>query len=470
MLAPGTTSRGLMMNKMDFPATRSFALNPEAKPGSSEAMSPYQDYGDRFYSTDRYVSREWARREWENMWTRVWTFAGVARDIPEVGDYFKYELGPESFIVTRHGAGPDDISAYYNVCHHRGNRLVMSEFGHASSFKCAFHSWEWNLDGTLKNIQDRETFRNPVVEDNPPLAPVRCEIWSGLVFINMDMDAVPLLDFLGEVADHLQPFHFEHMHVVKDLETQWPCNWKIGHDAFIEVYHVHAVHPEILTFFNDREVQWDTYPNGMSRQLLKFGEVSPKLDDHETLNDGLAYLLSEVEVTPEDFGKRSPNDARRVIQQAKRTWAKKRGIDYSEFTDNQLTDDWNYSFFPNITLNAHPEGLLIQRFRPHRSDPEKMTYDLLVLIRPVADPNYKVPAYMGVEDGTDLSGETRPERMHIEYGKPGLGYVINQDATMMGYVHQGVQSRGYRGARYSDQEQQLRHWHNELERYVRGEK
>ena len=60
--------------------------------------------------------------------------------------------------------------------------------------------------------------------------------------------------------------------------------------------------------------------------------------------------------------------------------------------------------------------------------------------------------------------------MHIEYGAPGLGYVINQDARMMGYVHQGVQSRGYRGARYSDQEQQLRHWHNELERYVRGEK
>jgi phenylpropionate dioxygenase-like ring-hydroxylating dioxygenase large terminal subunit len=457
------------MNKMDFPAARSFALNPTAEPGSPEALAPYQDYGDRLYSTDRYVSRDWASREWENMWTRIWTLAGVAKDIPEVGDWFRYDLGPESFIVTRFGAAPGDIAAYYNVCHHRGNRLVMSEFGHASSFKCAFHSWEWNLDGTLKNIQDRETFRAPVVEDDPPLTPVRCEIWDGFIFINMDMDAEPLLDFLGPVVDHLKAYRFADMHVVKDLETPWPCNWKIGHDAFIEVYHVHAVHPEILSFFNDREVQWDTYPNGMSRQLLKFGEISPKVDDHETLNEGLKYLLSEVDVTPEQFVGR-PNDARRVLQEAKRAWADKRGIDYSAFTDNQLTDDWNYSIFPNITFNAHPEGLLIQRFRPHRSDPEKMTYDLMVLIRPVDDPNYKVPAYMGVEDGTDLSGKIRPERMHIEYGSPGLGYVINQDATMMGYVHQGVQSRGYKGARYSDQEQQLRHWHNELERYVRGEK
>ena len=103
------------MNKMDFPAARSFALNPGAEPGSPEALAPYQDYGDRSYSTDRYVSREWAKREWDNMWTRIWTLAGVAKDIPEVGDYFKYDLGPESFIVTRHGTGPNDISAYYNV-------------------------------------------------------------------------------------------------------------------------------------------------------------------------------------------------------------------------------------------------------------------------------------------------------------------------------------------------------------------
>jgi hypothetical protein len=94
----------------------------------------------------------------------------------------------------------------------------------------------------------------------------------------------------------------------------------------------------------------------------------------------------------------------------------------------------------------------------------------MVLIHPVDDPNYKVPAYMGVEEGTDLSGTTRPPRRVIEYGEAGLGDVINQDANMMGNVQRGVQSRGYQGARYSHQEQQLRHWHKELERYLRGEK
>ena len=56
------------------------------------------------------------------MWTRTWTLAGLVADIPNVGDYFKYDLGRESFIVVRTGDAPEAIKAYYNVCHHRGNR------------------------------------------------------------------------------------------------------------------------------------------------------------------------------------------------------------------------------------------------------------------------------------------------------------------------------------------------------------
>ena len=137
---------------------------------------------------------------------------------------------------------------------------------------------------------------------------------------------------------------------------------------------------------------------------------------------------------------------------------------------DRLTDDWNYSIFPNVTFNAHPEGLLIQRFRPHARDPQKSVYDLMVLIHPVDDPKYRVPAYMGVEDDVDLSGKVRPQRRHIGYGEEGLGMEISQDSVMMGHMQEGVQSHGYAGARYSEQEQQLRHWHLELARYMNGEK
>ncbi|MCZ6620055.1 MAG: aromatic ring-hydroxylating dioxygenase subunit alpha [Gammaproteobacteria bacterium] len=457
------------MNSSRFPSARSFHHNPDAAPDSPEALAPYVDNGEEIFTTDRYTSAEYAELEWDRMWTRTWTLAGLVADIPKVGDYFKYDLGRESFIVVRTGEQPDAIKAFYNVCQHRGNQLVRNDFGSVRTFRCFFHSWEWEIDGKLKLIPEAESYPPNLIADEPPLSAVRCELWDGFVFLNMDTDAEPLLDFLAPLPEHLAPYRFAEMKVVKDLQTPWPCNWKIAHDAFIEVQHVHAVHPEILGFINEYNVQWDLYRNGMSRMLLKFGEVSPKLADRTTVNDGLEGLMSEVDLDPGAY----PDTAagvRKAIQQAKRSWATSRNIDYDMFTDNQLTDDWNYSLFPNITFNAHPEGLLIQRFRPHPRDPQSMVYDLLVLIHPIEDPDYNVPGYMGVEPGTDLSGKTRPKRRIIEYGEDGLGFVINQDAIMMGYMQRGVQSRGYKGARYSHQEQQLRHWHKELERYLSGEK
>lgn len=457
------------MSSIEFPEARSFNHNPGAAPGSAEAKAPYVDNGEGIFSTERYSSSEYAELEWDRMWSRTWTLAGLASDIPKVGDYFKYDLGRESFIVVRTGEQPQAIKAFYNVCQHRGNQLVKDDFGSVRAFRCFFHSWEWEIDGRLKLIPDPETYPPELIADRPPLAEVRCELWDGFVFLNMDDNAQPLLEFLQPLPEHLAAYRFGDMKIVKDLATPWPCNWKIAHDAFIEVQHVHAVHPEILGFINEHEVQWDLYQNGMTRQLLKFAEVSPKLADRTTVNEGLKSLMREVELDPDTYTGTAAG-VRQAIQQAKRRWAERRDIDYTMFTDNQLTDDWNYGVFPNITLNAHPEGLLVQRFRPHPRDPHRMTYDLMVLIHPVDDPSYNVPAYMGVEEGTDLSGKTRPARQFIEYGEEGLGYVINQDASMMGHVQRGVQSRGYKGARYSYQEQQLRHWHTELERYLRGEK
>jgi carnitine monooxygenase subunit len=84
-------------------------------------------------------------------------------DIPTIGDYFTFDISTESIIIVRTGDGAEDVRAFFNVCQHRGNRLVMSEFGHAENFTCMFHFWAWEIDGTLKNIQDRETFRPEVI-------------------------------------------------------------------------------------------------------------------------------------------------------------------------------------------------------------------------------------------------------------------------------------------------------------------
>jgi len=259
------------------------------------------------------------------------------------------------------------------------------------------------------------------------------------------------------------------MITVKDVEVVWPANWKTVVDAFLESYHVHAVHPEILPFYDDYHQQWDLYDHGMSRMLMMFAAVSPRHSDQESVNAVLASMLQEVGIDPATFGK-SAADVREAIQQAKLALPDRLGKTAGDYTANQMTDDWAYFAFPNVTFNIHPEGVLVQRFRPHPSDPEKMIYDVTVLIHPITDPSIRIPGYMGVEEGTDLTGAVRPERRYLTHGDGGVGPVLEQDGVMVPIVQTGVHSRGFKGARLSEQEQRVRHFHAEIDRYLNGEK
>ena len=63
--------------------------------------APTPELGTEGIPKERYTSAEFARLEWERMWTRVWLMAGRASDIPEPGDYASFEIGPESVLAVR---------------------------------------------------------------------------------------------------------------------------------------------------------------------------------------------------------------------------------------------------------------------------------------------------------------------------------------------------------------------------------
>jgi phenylpropionate dioxygenase-like ring-hydroxylating dioxygenase large terminal subunit len=401
------------------------------------------------------------------MWTKVWVIAGRVSDIPNTGDYIRFDLGRESFIIVRQDSG--EIAAFYNLCHHRGNQLIFQHLGNVENFRCKFHDWIWAIDGRLTDVKDLGTFEEGAMDDMPPLTPVKCDTWGGFVFINMDENSMPLLDYLGLFPDQLAGYHFEDMVPVLDAHSEWEANWKVGLDAFMEAYHVTSTHPQVAYFLDDYHIQWDLYKNGMSRMLIEVCTVSPRLPDDAPVNDYLRLMLSEVGIDPDKFNGRG-RDVRRAVQVAKREITEKRGIDYSELTDDQLSDDWNYHLFPNVTLNIHAEGALVMQFLPHPKDPDKFTYGITVLARPSNDSDYRMPAYMGLPEDTDLSGKTRPERVVVPSDSPTLEPVVIQDAVAVPRVQKGMHSRAFKGLRLSKQEQRMRHYHGEIDRSVEGRK
>jgi hypothetical protein len=161
---------------------------------------------------------------------------------------------------------------------------------------------------------------------------------------------------------------------------------------------------------------------------------------------------------------------RRAIQEAKRRPDNVFGMSFDGFTDNQLTDDWNPSLFPNVTMNMHPEGVLFMRMRPHATDPERGYYDVMVLARKVSG-GRRPPAYMGVDAETDVSGETRPPRQRTSYQDPQAGELLEQDCANFVTLQTGMRSRGLKGVlRYSEQEQRIQQFHAELELYLTAKK
>ena len=445
-----------------------WAVNSDAPADSLEAKVPYVDNGTARIDAERFYSRDWMAREWERLWTRVWLIAGVVSDVQEPGDYFTFDLGRENFLVTRTDSG--DIKAFYNVCQHRGKRLISNELGSVPRFTCAFHSWQYALDGSLERITDEDTFRPEVICHRPGLREIRCETQAGLIFINMHDEAGPLDEFIGLPDGYLENYHLEEMFVVRHSISEWAANWKTGVDAFYETYHLHAVHPETQTVMNDMNVQCDLYPNGFSRMVVPLAVKSERIDDQEEIDAGLEYMMQSAGMQPAEFPG-SAREVREAIQPAKRKRAERCGLDYSDMVDGQLTDSWATGIFPNVQIGLHAEGAFLMRFMPHPTDPERFYYNTMTLWRPADDPSYTVPGWMGLPEGTDVSGETRPDIERTGVGEPpNLGLVLDQDSRLLPSIQAGIRSRGFEGPLWSEQEQRLRHFHTELDRYLSGEK
>jgi len=438
-------------------------INEEAPPESLEAKQPEIDNGVAMASKEGYFSREYMALEWDRLWTRSWLIAGVSSDLQKVGDYFLFNIRDESIIVTRTEGG---VKAFYNVCSHRGARLLGETRGCKKVFVCPFHSWSYHNTGELRRITDEEYFRPEVIAHRPGLKAVACEEHAGIVFVSMHSDPPPLKEAIGLPEGYLEAYRIDAMKVVRHVRSEWGANWKVGVEAFYESYHLHAVHPETRGVMGDLNVQYDLYPNGASRMIVPLGQPSPRVADQETVNEGLQVMLEDAGLDPADFNGTAA-DVRRAIQQAKRERSARLGLGYERFTDGQLSDSWATGIFPNVQIGCHPEGVFLMRFLPHESDPERFYYDTLTMVLPAEDPNYRPPAWMGLPEDTDMTGATRPETEEYSIDEdPRLGLVLSQDATLLPIVQQGMSSRGFDGQLWSEQEQRLRHFHVELERQM----
>lgn len=405
----------------------------------------------------------WLARERAALWERNWICAGLAADARNAGDWFSFDLPGRPLVVVRGGDGR--LRAFHNICRHRGAPLASGDFGHAAGrLVCGFHSWAYGLDGRCARVTNREHFRPEVLDGKLDLAPVRCAEWDGFVFICLDDSVHPLEAHLGELPALLKAYRFADMHVVKDVVVDLGANWKLMLHANLEAYHFHALHSPALAYADDLVQQIDFYPGGHSRFITRTGIPSSRLPERHTPSPEQAFLLAEVGLDAASFTG-GPYDVRDAIRDAKRHPDNSFGLDYTRFSDGQLTDDWSIAVFPNMSLNAHPEGVLFMRYLPHPTDIGRSAFHVVILM-PRLKPGARPPGYMGLPDDADFSPATRPSRERRPDTDPQLGWALDADCAIVPAVQRGVESAAFEALRISELEARISHFTAEYENQV----
>lgn len=445
----------------------------------TKPLPSIEDIREDFLPKDAYVSPEIHQLEKERLWPKVWQIACREEELPEVGNFVTYDVADESIIVLR--SAPGELKAFYNVCQHRGRILMDGEAGKTKFLFCKYHGWRWGLDGTLQKVHDEHDWDGCPTFNKADLGlkEVLVDTWAGWVFVNQDLDAESLHQFLDPMPRILDKLEMETWRYRWYKTTVLPCNWKVALEAFSEAYHVATAHPQVMDTSGDDNTVGVVrgrhgnyhYPNPrnpLGSAASRLGRPVP--DD---LRPGIARFFIEMEETlAAMYSPRAQRASQRLLEEV--------GADASHET--QLGEFWRlhldeletsgagvppvgvehlqeigtaWHCFPNHVFLPLIDASVAYRSRPYGDDPNKCVFDIWSLVRYA--PGEAPPLVREKYDTWNKDIEDQ------------FGLILAQDFVNLAQVQKGMRSRGFVGSRPSPiQEPQIPNMHRELYRWLFG--
>ena len=337
-----------------------------------------------------YTDADYFRREMEAIHFKRWIYAGREEQVSAAGQYFLVDLAGESLIVLRHPDG--NLRAFYNVCRHRGTRLVTTPSGSLKGhLQCPYHAWTYDYGGCLVGapfMDKTEGFRR----DDYPLHGVAVDTWDGHIFIHLSPPAQPLMDHLADLPSRFASWGMEDLRLARRTVYHLACNWKLVIQNYSECLHCPLLHPQLHKISH-----------------FMSGDNAPP---HPTYLGGRMDLRPEVQSLTTDGS--SP-------------WATLPGL-----SGEQSRGVYYFAVLPNLLLNLHPDYMLTFNLLPQAHD----RTDIICEWHFHRDEMAK--------DGFDPSPA-------VEF----WDLTNRQDWEVSELAQQGIASRAYRPGPYSNREELL---------------
>jgi choline monooxygenase len=166
----------------------------------------------------------------------AWIHVAYDHQLRRNGDYVTENLAGWPIFVRR---SDDRLRAFYNLCPHRAGPIVWDGEGCQANMICRYHGWAFRQDGTL--LSPRDFGCGPGA--NMDLRPIQVASWRGMVFVCLDPDVPPLLEWLGNFPAEVERVPLESYRFHSRSVRNVACNWKTYGDNFMEGYHLPTVHP-----------------------------------------------------------------------------------------------------------------------------------------------------------------------------------------------------------------------------------
>ena len=274
-----------------------------------------------------FISPEVFAQELEKIFSRQWILAGHQSQIARPGDYFVSEVSGESLIVVRDKRG--EIHGFYNVCRHRGSRLIENRNGQLSAaIQCPYHAWTYAFDGRLIGA--------PHMDDVPgfnkteySLHPVNVGLWEGFIFVNLaDASAqrggyISLNEWFVPLTGKFSRWNLPALRPAKRIEYDVRANWKLIFQNYSECYHCPGVHPEL-------------------------SKISPYDSSENDLTEG-PFLGGLMRIASD-----------KSLTMSGRTCA----LPVGDFGNEDFRFVFYYSIFPNMLLSLHPDYVMVHQLQP----------------------------------------------------------------------------------------------------------
>mgnify|MGYP001827468219 CR=1 FL=1 len=233
-----------------------------------------------------YLDEEILAQEKEAIFYRTWFYAGHQSQLAEAGSYFTVMVCNQNIIVIRDKDG--ELKAYYNVCQHRGHELLFGS-GKVRTITCPYHAWSYGFNGELRAARNCENVAG-FDKCQFSLKPVQVEVFCGLVFVNLDLEAAPLREQAAGLEAEIREFcpRVDEVVFAQRDDYDVACNLKVMVDNFLECYHCHPAHKDFVNL-----VDMDSY-------RIKVHDIySSHVSNAAATTESSAYHFDKGEV---DFG------------------------------------------------------------------------------------------------------------------------------------------------------------------------